>query len=159
MIAQRRRLFRCARFLLAACAIPIPAAQGQDATSDLQMAGQAAPMRQVVDAFIERAVAGDVAGSRALLSMALVQRIGEDTARQALQGQILPFFAGGGAPGRSTTITRTTDAAGQQGFAFYLWWVPASGQPRPFTVYTVSEGGRPVVANIVPDRLVEGRHR
>lgn len=138
---------------------PAAPLRAQDASADLQMAAEAAPMRERVDAFIERAVAGDLAGTRALLSAALVQRIGEDTARRALQSQILPFFAGGGAPGRSTTVTRTTDAAGQQGFAFYLWWVPPGGQPRPFTVYMVAEGGRPVVANIVPDRLIEGRHR
>lgn len=35
----------------------------------------------------------------------------------------------------------------------------AGGEPRPFTVYTVVEAGRPVVANIVPDRLVPGRHQ
>lgn len=145
--------------LVLAALLAGPGTRAQDVNADLQMAGQAAPMRKVIDAFIERAVAGDVAGTRALLSAALVQRIGEDTAGKALQGQIFPFFSGDGSPGSSTTITRTTDAAGQQGFAFYLWWVAPGAQPKPFTVYTVSEGGRPVVANIVPDKLVEGWHR
>jgi hypothetical protein len=135
-------------------------AQGADAVSaDLQMAEQAAPMRAAADAFIARAAAGDLAGARALLSAALVKRIGEETAQRALQAQILPFFTKGGAPGQSVTITRTTDAAGQQGFAFYMWWQAPGGPPRPFTIYTVAEGGRPMVANVVPDRLVEGRHR
>jgi hypothetical protein len=41
-----------------------------------------------------------------------------------------------------------------------MWLQPASAAaPKPFTVYVVAEGGKPVVANIVPDRLVEGRHR
>ena len=30
---------------------------------------------------------------------------------------------------------------------------------RPFTVYVVEEEGRFTVANVVPDRLDEGRHR
>ena len=41
-----------------------------------------------------------------------------------------------------------------------VWLVSAAGgDARPFTLYTVREGGRIVVANIVPDRLVEGRHQ
>ena len=40
-------------------------------------------------------------------------------------------------------------------------WMQYADAPtaRPFTVYVVKEQGRLVVANIVPDRLVEGRHR
>ncbi len=80
--------------------------------------------------------------------------------QRVLQTQILPLFAQGRAPGRSVTITRTTDAAGSQGFAFCMWLLPAAGgQRRPFALYTVLEDGRPVVANIVPDRLVAGRHQ
>ena len=72
----------------------------------------------------------------------------------------MPFFQRGRAIGRSTTITRTTDAAGHSGFAFYQWLEMRDGSPaRPFTVYVVKEGDRVVVANIVPDQLVAGRHR
>ena len=58
---------------------------------------------------------------------ALVARTGEAAIRRALDTQILPFFARGKAPGKSVTVTRTTDAAGQQGFAFYMW---LKGQPK-----------------------------
>jgi hypothetical protein len=70
------------------------------------------------------------------------------------------LLRGGKTPGKSVTVTRTTDAAGQQGFAFYMWLHGAdASEQRPFTVYVVEEQGRLAVANIVPDRLVEGRHR
>jgi hypothetical protein len=79
--------------------------------------------------------------------------------RQSLQAQILPFFAAGGARTQRVTVTRTTDAAGQPGYAFYMWWQAAAGAAaRPFSIYVVLEDGRPMVANVVPDRLVPGRH-
>jgi len=128
--------------------------------ADLQMAADSAAYRRAADAFIARAMAGDLPASGALLSRALVERSGEGAVRRVLETQILPFFAQARETGRSVTVTRTTDAAGQQGFAFYMWLQPVDGTPaRPFSIYTVQEQGRIVVANIVPDRLVEGRHR
>ena len=145
----------------AVLALPCGSAQAATASevaADLQMAQDAAPMRQAADRFIARAIAGDAAATQAMLSRALVERIGQTNAEKAMQGLILPFFARGGSVGRSVTITRTTDAAGQTGFAFYMWLVPAQGEARPFTVYMVDEQGTARVANVVPDRRVEGRH-
>jgi hypothetical protein len=128
--------------------------------ADLQMAQDAQPFRRTADAFVASAMAGDAARAQAMLSPALVARSGEAAIRRALDTQILPFFAQGKAPGKSVTVTRTTDAAGQQGFAFYMWLRGADpSAERPFTVYVVEEQGRYTVANVVPDRLVEGRHR
>lgn len=143
-------------------ALPAQAAgnRAEAVTADLQMAGESEAFRRAADAFVARAMAGDAAATQAMLSRVLVERSGEAGIRRALEGQILPFFSRGQGAGRSVTITRTTDATGQQGFAFYMWMtVPDGAAPRPFTVYTVQEQGRIVVANVVPDRLVEGRHR
>lgn len=148
--------------LLLALALPTRQAVAADAatvSADLRMAEDAAPMRRVVDVFVARALAGDAASTSAMLSRALVERMGQPAAMKAMQEQVLPFFARGGEIGRSVTVTRTTDAAGQTGFAFYLWLVRGPGERRPFAVYVVNEGGNPVVANVVPDRLVEGRHQ
>lgn len=134
------------------------AASAAEVAADLRMAEDAAPMRRVADRFTALALAGDAQGASALLSRVLVERIGEAAAARAMQAQILPFFSHGGAVGRSATVARTTDAAGQSGFAFYLWLVRPDGEKRPFTVYVVDEGGTLRVANVVPDRLVEGRH-
>jgi hypothetical protein len=138
---------------------PAGAAQASVAES-IQMSEDAAPLRRVADEFVVLALAGDGTAVRRMLSPNLVERLGEASVQRALQQQILPFFAQGRGTARSVTITRTTDAAGSQGFAFYMWLAPAAGgDARPFTLYTVREGGRIVVANIVPDRLVEGRHQ
>jgi hypothetical protein len=144
---------------LSAPMVPASAAGTADVAADLRMAADAAPMRRAADRFVALALSGDAARSSAMLSRALVGRIGEAAAATAMHGQILPFFARGGELGRSVTITRTTDAAGQTGFAFYMWLVSPRGEARPFTVYVVDEKGTPAVANVVPDRLVEGRHR
>lgn len=146
--------------LFALPAAPLRAQSAAQVAADLQMAEDAQPFRQAAEAFIALAQAGDAEAARALLSRALVERVGEAAVRRALDAQILPFFQRGRGATGSATITRTTDAAGQQGFAFYLWLQPREGgAPRPFTVYTVREAGRVVVANVVPDRAVEGRHR
>lgn len=151
-----------APLLLAAACLGVaafPATATAQVEAELRMVESSRPFRASAERFIERAAAGDLAGSQALLSQALQQRVGAAAVRQALQGQIVPFFARGGERTRSVTVTMTTDAAGQQGYAFYMWWQPAPGaEPRPFSVYTVLEGGQPVVANVVPDRLVPGRH-
>jgi hypothetical protein len=146
-------------FFIAVVPTAAQAAAGQVAT-DLQMAQDAAPFRAAADSFVARAMAGDAAATLAMLSRSLVERSGEANIRRALDQQILPFFQRGSEPGRSVTVTRTTDAAGQGGFAFYMWLTQRDASaPRPYTVYVVAEAGRAVVANIVPDRLVEGRHR
>ncbi len=145
--------------VLALPSAPAAAATAAEVAADLRMSDEAAPMRRVAERFVERARAGDAAGSAALLSRALLGRIGQAQAAQTLRQQILPFFDAGGRIGRSVTVAHTTDAAGQQGFAFYMWWVAEGREPRPFTVYVVDEAGGAVVANVVPDRLVAGRHR
>ena len=156
-------LFALAAALLAAqtpIAAQAPAPASQSVEADLKMAQDAAPFRRVADAFVASALAGDAAKAKAMLSPALVSRSGEAAIRRALDTQILPFFVGGKLPGRSVTVTRTTDAAGQQGFAFYMWLQGADGSAqRPFTVYVVEAQGGLTVANVVPDRMVEGRHR
>ena len=153
-----------ALLLLAACgivaAVPAAHAASGGVAEDIQMASDSAPFRKAADAFIARAMAGDLAGAQSLLSRQLVDRSGEAAIRHALQSQIVPFFQRAREAGRSVTVTQTTDASGQQGFAFYMWMQYADAPTaRPFTVYVVSEQGRLAVANIVPDRLVEGRHR
>jgi hypothetical protein len=135
-----------------------PSHAAPDVGADIAMAAEAQPMRAAAELFIARAAAGDRTGASAMLSHALVQRIGETAVQQAMQNQIVPFFARGGAVGRSATVTRTTDAAGQRGYAFYLWWVRGA-DARPFTVYVVDEAGTARIANVVPDRMVAERHR
>lgn len=145
---------------VAGAALPSAQAAATQVADDLRMANDSAPFRQAADQFITRAIAADLPGSFAMLSRALVERSGDAAIRQALQAQILPFFRRGRGVGRSVTVTHTTDAAGQQGFAFYFWMEYTDGTTaRPFTVYMVNEQGRMAVANIVPDRLIEGRHR
>lgn len=135
-------------------------------SAELQMPQDAMPFRRAAEAFVASAMAGDSDRVMAALSPAVVARAGEANVRGMLEQRIVPFFrasraeSGDAALGRSVTITNTTDASGNRGFAFYAWASPREGgAARPFTLYMVQEAGRIVVANVVPDRLVEGRHR
>ena len=165
--SMRQRRLHTVLLALCVVLVSMPTAQAQPAASppadvaaDLRMTEDAAPMRAAAEHFTARAMAGNQRDTLAMLSPALVSRLGRDAVAQAMQTQIVPFFRRGRGIGRSTTITRTTDAAGHSGFAFYQWLEMRDGSPaRPFTVYVVREDDRVVVANIVPDRLVEGRHR
>ncbi|WP_457419212.1 hypothetical protein [Roseateles sp. P5_E7] len=146
--------------LAALMASPATHAAPGSAAQDIRMASESAPFRQAADEFVARSMAGDIDSMQSLLSRQLVDRIGEPAARKVLQAQIAPFFQRARQPSGPVTVTQTTDGSGQHGFAFYMWMQYAEAPTaRPFTVYVVKEQGRLVVANIVPDRLVEGRHR
>lgn len=157
-ITRRLLLLAPVAPLLAAASGSFAARPG-DANADIRMAAEAGPFRQTADRFVERAMAGDAASVLAMISQQMLDRVGAGAVRRALDAQIVPFFVQGEKVGRSVTITRTTDAAGQTGFAFYMWMQPrGGGEAKPFTLYIVEEQGRKVVANVVPDRLVPGRH-
>lgn len=157
---MKSSLSTLATFAALAIGMAAPAHAAGDIAADLQMMAESQPFRQAADRFVAQAMAGDLDGTRAMLSEQLVARSGEASIRRALEAQIVPFFRAGRGPGRSVTVTQTTDAAGQRGYAFYMWMQQEGGAPRrPFTVYVVREGERLVVGNVVPDRLVEGRHR
>jgi hypothetical protein len=166
-VVLTRRLIPAAAFAALAATAPL-GAQTSDkdkkpvsssVEDDIRMAQESAPFREVADAFIAAAMAGDTTKVRDMLSPNLVGRMGAEAVDRALGQQILPFFAAGKEVGRSVTIAGTTDAHGSSGFAYYMWLVPQTGEQRPFSVYVVNEGGKRVVANVVPDRLVEGRHQ
>jgi len=152
----------CAGLATLLCAAPAAAQSADTVAMDLRMMEDSAPFRRAADSFVASAMATETATTtvQSMLSRALVERSGQEAVRQALDTRILPFFRQGRAVGRSVTVTRSTDANGQQGFAFYMWLqADGGGSLRPFTVYVTQEDGRATVANVVPDRLMEGRHR
>ena len=123
------------------------------------MPTEAAPFRKVAEQFVAAAAAGKGATLVEMLSPNIKERAGADAVRSTMEGQVLPFFADHASIGNSTTITNTTDASGNAGFAFYMWSVPKSGEQKPFVVYVVNENGKTVIANILVNRFVEGRHQ
>jgi hypothetical protein len=153
------------RTLLAAALAAAAPAPGQAAGQDIAVAKEAQPFRRTAEAFVESAIAADTAATLKMLSPTLVARMGPDQARAVLQRQIQPFFAEGRGIGPNSTVTRTTDANGHNGFAFYLWLLPKpgtaqapAGPPRPFVLHVVTERGQRVVSNVLPNQRVDGRH-
>jgi hypothetical protein len=143
---------------LAPGAAPL-AAQATPA-ADGAVAGRSAAFRRAADAFVAAAATGDAARAEGMISANMLQRSGREAVRRVLATQVLPFFAGWGATGRSANASETTDAFGSHGYAFYLWMEPRDGgAARPFVLYVVDEGGQPVIANVAVDRKVDGRHR
>lgn len=150
--------------LISAFATAAPAPAAAQTAAELRMPADAQPYRRVAEAFVASAMAGDVERSIGMLSRAVVERAGEPAVRSMMASRIVPFFRESrteATPGPSVTVTHTTDASGNRGFAFYMWAAPreSAAPPRPFALYMVEEAGRIVVANVVPDRFVEGRHR
>lgn len=146
--------------VLCVCALAFVAfAQGGPSQGELDMAAQSPAFRAAADRFIAAAVAGDAAALEKMLSPAIVARAGKETLAKVLGGQVIPFFAGQKETGRSVTITNTTDASGNQGFAYYMYSVAASGEQKPFVIYVVDENGQKTIANILVNQFVKGRHQ
>jgi hypothetical protein len=110
---------------------------------------------QVAEEFIAAAAAGDIAKMTRMISPDMVTRTGREAVERYLTDNVLPFFAQFKETGRSTTITRTAD---MPGFVFYMYMVSKADQLRPFVIFVIEENGAKVVANILVDKFVEGRH-
>ena len=111
--------------------------------------------RQVAEEFIAAAAAGDIAKMTRMISPDMVTRTGREAVERYLTDNVLPFFAQFKETGRSTTITRTAD---MPGFVLYMYMVSKADQLRPFVIFVIEENGAKVVANILVDKFVEGRH-
>jgi hypothetical protein len=130
-------------------------AQARTAAPELEMTTEEPPFRSVADKFVTAAAAGDVTSTAHLISPAIAAKTGTEGVGRFLAGEVLPFFAQFKEVGRSVTVTRTADVAG---FAFYMYMVTKTDELRPFVIYVIEEGDAKVVANVLVDRLVQGRH-
>jgi hypothetical protein len=130
-------------------------AQARAAAPDFQMSVQQGPFRGVADAFMAVAAAGDAANAARMLSPATAAKVGREGVERFLAEQVLPFFAHFKDVAGSITVTRTAEVTG---FAFYMYMVTKTDELRPFVIYVIEEGGAKVVANVLVDHLVEGRH-
>ena len=90
-----------------------------------------------------------------MLSPAIAAKTGPEGVERFLAGEVLPFFAPFKEVARSVTVTRTADVTG---FVFYMYMVAKTDELRPFVIYVIEEGGAKVVANVLVDLFVEGRH-
>jgi hypothetical protein len=130
-------------------------AQTRAAAPGFAMAGQQDAYRNVAEEFVAAAARGDKTKTSRMLSPATAARVGQEGVDRFLAGEVLPFFAPFQEFARSVSVTRTADAPG---FAFYMYMVEKTGGMRPFVIYVVEEGGARVVANVLVDLFVEGRH-
>jgi hypothetical protein len=128
--------------------------------ADLEMMGEERPFGAFANEFLAAAAAGDSTRAAAMISPKLRAQAGAAGVAQVLRTKGLPVVGVHPQPAGASTVTRTTTAFGDQGFAYYRYAARRGGaEPLPFVLYVVREGGRLVVANVVVDHHVEGRHR
>jgi hypothetical protein len=127
--------------------------------AELEMMEAEATFRGTLDSFVAAAVAGQGAKVAAMISPNMRERAGAAAVQGVVEGQILPFFAGTRGLGGSRTITTTTDQFGNAGFTYYTYALAPDGELLPFVLYTVRENGAVVVANVLVNKRVEGRHQ
>lgn len=125
------------------------------APPDFSAALQQESFRRFAEQFVAAAARGDRAETARMLSPSAVARAGEAGIDRFLAGEVLPFFAPFKEFARSVSVTRTADAPG---FVFYMYMVSRTDEIRPFVIYVIEEGGAHVVANVLVDLFVEGRH-
>ena len=123
------------------------------------MAARSPEYRAIAEQFVMAAAARDSVRLEKMLSPAVTARTGKEGVQKFLTGQVVPFFADHKEIGRSVTTTNTSDASGNAGFAYYMYSVPKSGQPKPFVIYVLEENGQKIIGNILVNRFVEGRHQ
>ena len=130
-------------------------ARASAGSPDFEMAAQQRQFRSVAEEFVAAAAAGDRTKTARMLSPAAAAKTGPEGIERFLAGEVMPFFAPFKAVGGSVTVTRTAEVTG---FAFYMYMVSKTDEFRPFVIYVIDEGGAKVVANVLVDHLVEGRH-
>lgn len=143
-----------------AVALPVPA-RAQDAPvaeDDVAMRTEAKPYALFADQVVERLVAGDGNGFRALLSPTGVAAAPPGRIDTFVDGEALPFFADYGAPGPNVNLRRIKDPKGLTGFAFYTSFTSTGGQTKPFVLFVVEEGGRLVVGSLLVGKTFEDLH-
>jgi hypothetical protein len=138
---------------------PCVFAQGGPSRQELDMAAKSPAYRLIAERFVAAAAARDVKALENLLSPAISARAGKEGIQKVLNEQVLPFFTDHKEIGRSVTTTNTTDATGHRGFTFYMYSMTKSGQKKPFVIYIVEEKGQKIVANILVNYFIEGRHQ
>ena len=144
----------------AAAARPTTATQETPMQAELEMMRREEAFRGTVDALVAAAASGDAARVEGMISPKMRAQAGAEAVARVVKNQFVPFFVAHPEAVGPRTITETTDQFGNRGFAYYLYATPrGGGERRPFVVYVVEEGGRPVVGNLLVDHHVEGRHR
>jgi len=129
--------------------------QPRQGEPNFEIATEEGSFRRVAEAFITAAAAGNRHKLADMLSPTIVAQTGAEAVERFLAGEVLPFFAPYKELARSVSVTRTADV---RGVAFYMYMVSATDELRPFVIYVIEDGGAKVVANVLVDRLVEGRH-
>jgi hypothetical protein len=143
--------------ILIACGAGAGPAGGQarQGAPNFEIATEEGAFRGVAEAFITAAAADNRRKLADMLSPAVVGRTGARSLERFLAEEVLAFFKPYTELARSVSVTRTADV---RGFAFYMDMVSATGELQPFVIAVIEEGGAKVVANVLVDRLVEGRH-
>jgi hypothetical protein len=156
MTILARALFFIAAMLTGILLVSPPGGKAQGKSPPgLDVSVQQEPFLALAHQFMAAAAAGDAAKAKALISPATAARAGPEGVEQYMAQQVLPFFGEFKDIGKSVTVTRTAEVTG---FAFYMYMVTRTGELRPFVIYVIEEGGANVVANVLVDHFVEGRH-
>jgi hypothetical protein len=134
-------------------------AQAAEASPDeyLDMQVEAKPYKVLADWAVSRLRAGDAGAVMDRFSPNFTGHLGRPAVERAFREQMVPFFAGSTKVGNGTTITKTHDGFGSQGFAFYFS-LEGAGESKPFVLYVVNEKGNLVVANIVLNKTYADMH-
>ena len=126
-------------------------------TEYLAMQAEAKPYEALADWAVDRLRAGDAKAVMERFSPNFTQHLGQPAVERAFREQMVPFFAGSTKVGDSTTITKTHDGFGSQGYAFYFT-LNGPETSKPFVLYVVNEKGNLVVANIVLNKTYADMH-
>jgi len=90
---------------------------------------------------------------KSMLSESLIKRTeaqyGAGFVDKIIKERFIPFFYDFERIDPNVTVTKTSDADGNEGMAFFRTFIAEDQNQKPFVVYVVNNNGRLVVGNVV----------
>ena len=108
--------------------------------------------------FINHAKNEDIDSAISMISPNMIEVNGVEAAKEFLKYEVIPFFKIHVEINNMKSIAGATDSFGNNGTSFYYYSTDNKGNNRPFTIYVILENDNLVIANIIVNEFVKGRH-
>jgi hypothetical protein len=123
----------------------------------LYMQEDSGPYREKGEWVVQQLITGNISGFKDNFSPSFLRQLGLEEVENICNQYLIPFFAGSERISNAATVTLTTDAFGNTGYAFYLSALQNNTE-KPFVIYMVNENNRIVIANLLPNKSYQDMH-
>ena len=127
-----------------------------DFSNSIKMLANENAEGEIINQFVERAVAGDVAGAMTLLTPAIHGR--EAIVERDFKKRVFPFFKNYKKMHNAKTVGSSVFSDGSRGTTHYVYMVTNTEVKSPFMVSFRIEDDQPYIISIEINKCVANRH-